>query len=187
MIERLVFLKGRNLHLRPLAKEDLPACVKWVNDPENRDYVNGYWPMTLGEEEEWFGQLRKNKPNDFVLAIVLNAGTFIGNIGIHKIDWRSRVATTGALIGEKEHWGNGYGTEAKILLLDFAFNTLNLHKLCSQVIAYNERSRRYSEKCGYKLEGIFKDHIFRRGQYWDVLNLAVFREDFEPVWEKYLK
>jgi RimJ/RimL family protein N-acetyltransferase len=183
----IVFLRGHNVSLRPLQKEDAATCARWINDPEVRDFLKNFWPITLGDEEQWIEEQGKSKPNGLTLAMVTPDGEHIGNMGISRIDWRNRVGTTGAIIGKKELWGKGLGTEAKILLLHHAFNSMNLRKICSQVIVYNERSRKYSEKCGYKVEGVFKDHVFRRGQYWDVINLAVFREGFEPVWEKYEK
>jgi RimJ/RimL family protein N-acetyltransferase len=183
----VVFLKGRNVNLRPLRKEDMPACTRWINDPEVRDFVKNYLPMTLLEEEEWYASIHKGKATNVVLAIETAEGQHIGNMGIHRIDWRSRIGTTGAVIGEKEYWGKGLGTEAKKLFLHHAFYGMNLRKICSQVIAYNTRSMKYSEKCGYKVEGMLKDHVFRRGQYWDLINMAVFLEDFEPVWQKYVE
>lgn len=184
-VQSVVFLKGRKVSLRPMEKTDLPNCARWINDPEIRDFVSAYWPMTAVDEEKWFENISKDRPNNLVLAIVAGDNKHIGTMAIHNINWRDRVGTTGALIGEKEFWGKGFGTEAKILLLHHAFQTMNLHKICSQVIAYNERSVAYSKKCGYKEDGIFKQHTFRSGQYWDVVNLAVFWEDFRLVWEKY--
>jgi RimJ/RimL family protein N-acetyltransferase len=91
------------------------------------------------------------------------------------------------MIGEKEYWGKGYGTEAKMLLLDYAFNVLNLRKITSGVIAFNERSYNYSMRCGYKREGILKSHIYRDGKYWDVYQLAVFKGRFNNVHKKWLE
>lgn len=181
----VVFLKGQNVNLRPLQKEDIPAITRWINDPEVRDFIKANWPMTLADEENWFADLSKKKPNDLVLAIVTSEGKHIGHMGLHRIDWRGRVATTGAVIGEKECWGKGFGTEAKTLLLHHAFRSMNLRKICSSVIAYNKRSLHYSLKCGYKVEGSLKAHVFRRGRYWDLTQLAVFWPDFRPVWQKY--
>jgi RimJ/RimL family protein N-acetyltransferase len=104
-------------------------------------------------------------------------------MGLHHISWIHRTATTGALIGEAQYRGNGYGTEAKMLLLDYAFRTLNLRKVCSNVIAFNERSQRYNEKCGYQVEGTQRKHIFRGGVYHDLILMAVFCEDWLPLWE----
>lgn len=183
--QSVVFLRGRKVSLRPLERGDLQNCVRWVNDPEIRDLIKNNWPVTLREEEQWFEGFSKKNRNDMILAMVTNDGRHIGNMGLHRIDWRGRVATTGTLIGEKDFWGKGFGTEAKILLLNHAFRSMNLRKICSQAIAYNERSIAYSRKCGYEVEGILKEHVFRRGQYWDIVNLAVFLEDFIPVWETY--
>jgi RimJ/RimL family protein N-acetyltransferase len=106
-------------------------------------------------------------------------------MGIHRINWIHRYATTGAFIGEKEYWGKGYGTDAKMHLLEYAFHTLNLHKMCSSVYAFNERSVKYSLRCGYKIEGTRKQHVFRNGQYWDLIELGLLYEDWKPIWEQF--
>ena len=106
-------------------------------------------------------------------------------MGIHHINWVNGTATTGAIIGEVENRGKGYGTDAKMTLLNYMFNTLNLRKICSEVIEYNTRSYNYSLGCGYREEGRKIKHIFRNGQYWDLIQLAVFKEDWLPIWAKY--
>ncbi|MBP9760373.1 MAG: GNAT family N-acetyltransferase, partial [Candidatus Pacebacteria bacterium] len=105
----------------------------------------------------------------------------------HHISWINRTATSGAFIGDVAHQGQGYGTEAKMLLLDYAFNTLNLRKVCSTVLAFNGRSQRYNEKCGYVVEGVQKAQVFRDGSYHDLILMAVFRDDWLPVWREYQK
>jgi len=182
---KVVFLKGKSVNLRPVFKSDLPQIVRWINDPEVRNFLNAHLPQSEQDEERWLENLSKNKDTDLVLVIETTEGRVIGLMGLHKINWRDRVAITGALIGEKEYWGKGFGSDAKITLLNYAFNVLNLRKICSGVISYNKRSLQYSIKCGYKEEGILKEHIFRNGQYWDVIQLAIFREDFISVWEEY--
>ncbi len=183
---KVVFLHGKNVVLRPVEKSDVPNLVRWINDPDVRRFLNNSFPQNERDEEEWVSSLSK-KTNNIVFALETLSGSPIGVMGLHNIKWRDGVATTGAFIGEKEYWGKGLGSEAKLLLLDYAFNTLNLRKICSDVIAFNERSYKYSLKCGYKEEARLKSHIFRAGRYWDMILLAVFREDFESVWEKYQK
>jgi RimJ/RimL family protein N-acetyltransferase len=147
---RVIFLQGKKTILRPLNKQtDLPYLTRWINDPEIRSFVLVYQPQMLESEEQWVDAIANNKrPNDILLAIETLDGRFIGTMGLHNISWKDRTATTGAIIGEKEFWGKGYGSDAKMALLDYAFNTLNLHKICSAVIAYNERSLNYSLHCG---------------------------------------
>jgi len=184
----VVFLQGRRVILRPLRKStDLETCLRWINDPEVNQFLAAYLPVSETQEAEWFDNLAK-RPNDIVFGIELREnGRFIGVMGLHRINWKDRVATTGAIIGEKDCWGKGYGTDAKMILLDYAFNTLNLRKVCSSVIAFNRRSLRYSLHCGYRREGRLRRQMFRRGRYWDEILLGLFREDWLPIWEKYQK
>jgi len=185
--KRVVFLRGKKVILRPLCKEtDLEKCVSWLNDPEVSKFLKVFGPITKQAEMEWFDSLSK-KENDVILAIETTDGEYIGNIGLHRINWTDRTATTGAFIGIKEYWGKGYGTDAKMILLSYAFNTLNLRKITSSVIAFNKRSLHYSLHCGYKIEGRKRKQMFCNGKYWDEIILGLFKEEWLPIWKKYKK
>jgi RimJ/RimL family protein N-acetyltransferase len=188
----IVFSTGRKTILRPLNKAtDVGAITQWVNDPDVQQYVGMFLPETLEQERTWLEKLDNNEKN-IVFAIQtkptkITPSRFIGLIGIHGINWKDRVAETGALIGDKRYWSRGYGTDAKMQVINYAFNALNLHKLTSAAIAYNERSLRYSLHCGYKVEGTRKRQIFKSGEYHDLVILGLFKEDWLPIWKKYQK
>lgn len=187
--ERAVFLCGKKTILRPIDPErDLEKCLRWVNDQEIQKFVAGYLPMAALAEIEYLKKKASSVPtNDIMLAIETQEGVHIGNIGLHNINWKDRTATTGTMIGEKEFWGRGYGTDAKMTLLSYAFYSLNLRKICSSVLAYNERSLRYSLRCGYKQEGVLRHQRYKNGRYYDELLLAVFKKDWRPLWRRYQK
>lgn len=182
----IIFRKAGEVVLRPVLEKDLPFVTAWINDPEVTQYLAAHMPMMEAEERRWFENLPSRKPHDIVVAIEVD-GVFIGTMGLHGIDFKHRRATTGALIGNKAYWGKGYGSEAKMLLLDYAFNELGLHKICSSVIAFNERSIRYSLKCGYQEEARLRSHHFAKGKYWDEVRLAVFQKDWKPLWREFKK
>lgn len=182
---KLVFVKGKKTILRPLRKAtDFELCLRWINDPEVNQYLLVYFPVTEKKEEEWFDRVANN-PNEIVLGIETLDGKLIGNMALVHINAKDRTASTGALIGEKEYWGKGYGMDAKMTLLNYAFNTLNLRKINSSVYAFNKRSLQYNLKCGYKIEGVRKKQIFRNGKYHDEILIAVFKDDWLPIWKKY--
>lgn len=180
----MYFRRGGGVELRPLLEEDVTLLLRWINDPEVNMYLQVYLPMMEADEREWIQNLHKQKAENIVFMIV-TGGKPIGTMGLHGIDYRNRRATTGTLIGEKEYWGKGHGTKAKMLLLEYAFNTLNLRKVCSNAYAFNERSIRYSKRCGYREEGRLRQHHFALGKYWDTICLSVFKEDWEPLWEQF--
>ncbi|OGM97803.1 MAG: hypothetical protein A2735_01440 [Candidatus Yanofskybacteria bacterium RIFCSPHIGHO2_01_FULL_41_21] len=183
---RVVFLSGRIVNLRPFSRTDIPTLTRWINDPEVRQFIASVLPQTEQQEEKWVEKLGSDD-KDIVLAIETKEGLLIGSMGVHGINWKDRVCTTGAVIGEKEYWGRGFGTDAKMVLLDYIFNTLNLHKVCSAVYMFNKRSLQYSLHCGYQIEGERREHVFRDGQYWTLIELGLFKEEWLPIWERYQK
>ncbi len=186
----IVFLKGKKVILRPLVKADAPLFARWVNDAEVRQYVSNFLPKTMSYEEEWIAGLGAGGsggkfPTDIVFGIETHEGQLIGSMGLHRINWKDRTAASGAMIGEKSFWNKGYGQDAKMQLLHYAFDTLGLRKICSEALAYNKRSIGHNLACGYKQEGLKKKQTLVNGRYYDHVLLAVFREDWLPHWRRY--
>jgi RimJ/RimL family protein N-acetyltransferase len=102
----------------------------------------------------------------------------IGNCGFHNIDGRCRSAEVGLFIGEKELWGQGYGTEVMQLLLKHAFETLNLNRLSLDVYETNPGAIRAYEKAGFVQEGRKRQGMYLDGKYVDILIMSVLRDEW---------
>ncbi|HIC94740.1 MAG TPA: N-acetyltransferase, partial [Anaerolineae bacterium] len=102
---------GKKTRLRAIERDDIPRFVKWLNDPEVRQYLVMYMPLSMAEEEKWFERQLEDQ-NSKIFAIETEEGVHIGNIGLHDIDWKNRRAVLGIFIGEKGYWGRGYGSDA---------------------------------------------------------------------------
>jgi len=180
--DRIIFLEGKKTILRPFRKDEVGILQRWINDPQIRGFLPATFPMTIENEIEWLE--KANIPGKKVhLAIVIKeSDTLIGSMALENINWIDGTAVTGTLIGEKESQGKGFGTDAKMQLLKYAFDTLNLRKIKSCVLSYNERSLKYALKCGYREEGRLQREHFRDGKYWDLIQLAAFREWWEPYY-----
>ena len=97
---------------------------------------------------------KDKEPSDYLFFIELKSEKkVIGAIGIHRIDKFSKTGETGSWINKK-YWRNGYITEAKIAINNFAFNELKLRRLDSPVFRDNIASNATQLKMGYKFEGI---------------------------------
>ncbi|MCD6507633.1 GNAT family N-acetyltransferase [Candidatus Poribacteria bacterium] len=170
-------LVGEKVRLRALERTDIPRLVKWLNDPEVKRYLRMYWPMSQAEEEIWFERQLSN-PNARIFAIEAEDGTHIGNISLDEIDWKNRKAIMGIIIGERDYWDQGYGSDAVKTLLSFAFHELNLNRIELSVYDFNPRAIRCYEKCGFVIEGRLRQSIFRNGRYHDELKMAILREEW---------
>lgn len=174
----------------------LPTFLQGMNDPEVTRGIMLHPPVYSEEELSWYERLTQYRSggSDFVYAILLQqrgtAGNmighrYIGHTGLHGIKWPDGYATTGSVIVEKECFGNGYGTEAKLLLLYEAFRNRGLRKVCSQVKAFNGNSWGHLLACGYKQVGRRKQHHFDNGNFVDEISFEIFRDDWEKVWQAY--
>lgn len=174
------YLSGKHVYLRPIEAEDMPTCQVWINDPEVRRFLSHVRPVDGVSEAGWHASHDRGLlPREVQFGIALHEGDrYIGNTSFMKIDWVSRAATSGTVIGEKDCWGKGYGTEAKALLIQYGFLTLNLNRLHSEVIAFNERSARHLLANGYTLEGRRRQACFRDGVYHDMLDFSLLREEW---------
>ena len=179
-----VFLKGKKVILRAFEDTDIPQMQTWINDEEVRRNLLVFRPMSLQDEREWMERMRKD-PNHIPMAICSLDGQLIGSTGIFHINWQHRFARTGTVIGDIEQRNRGFGTDAKMHLLNYAFNILNLNRMVTETFEFNEQSLRYSLKCGYQIEGRARRQYFKDGRYWDAILLGVLRDEWLPLWEEY--
>ena len=166
-------LFGEKVRLRAIERDDIPRFVKWLNDPEVKQYLTMFWPLSYAEEERWF-EKHLDDQTSRVFAIETEDGIHIGNIGLHNIDWKNRKATLGIFIGEKDYWNRGYGTDAVKTLLCFAFEELNLNRVQLSVFDFNTRAIRCYEKCGFEYTG---DRWQKDISLGDRLGLSIFTDE----------
>ena len=170
-------IRGTKTRLRALERDDLPHFVEWVNDPEVRRFLSIRYPLSMTEEEKWWERFLTQQ-NDHIWAIETEDGIYIGNIGLHGVERENRRAGMGIMIGNKTYWGQGYGTDATLAALGWAFDYLNLNRVYLTVYAYNERAIRCYEKCGFRAEGTLRQAHYSDGQYHDELMMGILRDEF---------
>ena len=102
----------------------------------------------------------------------------IGLIGLYTVFPVQREAFMGIHIGERDYWGKGYGTDALRVLLRYAFDELNLHRVSLSVLEGNERAMRSYEKCGFRYEGRQRQVWAYDGRRWDVVYMSVLRDEW---------
>jgi RimJ/RimL family protein N-acetyltransferase len=112
-------------------------------------------------------------------AIVLKKGDrVIGEAGLLRMfrPWRSTDMTI--IIGEKDEWGKGYGTEAGHLLLHYAFGQLGFHRISVGVVGFNKRALRFWESLGFKKEGVERDDYYYDNEYSDGIMMSILENEF---------
>jgi RimJ/RimL family protein N-acetyltransferase len=175
-------LAGRLAVLRPLRAADRIASVRWRNDPDIRDNVLGYrFPVTEAMEADWVNAVLKDQSRTRVVLAIEDKtdGALVGFVYLNNIDWFARNAEFGMLIGERDRQGKGLARETLELVADYAFGTLNLHKVYLRVVAFNKRALNLYRTFGFAEEGIQRQQAFLRERYHDVVLMGLLRREFE--------
>ena len=172
-------LIGKKIKLLPLEKEDLPRSRSWVNDTFINSKMLRVLPVTRVEQERWYEDIVQD-PSKIVFAIkTLNDEEHIGNTGFYHIDWIHRRAEFWILIGERNFWGHGIGSDVVSLMQRYAFNNLNLNKLYVNVGVDNQEAIALYKKLNFVQEGMLKEHYYIEGKYLDIMRMAILRKDID--------
>ncbi|MFW9971180.1 MAG: GNAT family N-acetyltransferase [Candidatus Odinarchaeota archaeon] len=174
-----VFIEGRNISLVPQNSDHINIYVKWSNDPKVRKLARWETPRTVEDVKNWFEPREGRNPMFIVFEIWHKKDKKpIGQVGLSWIDWINGWANAFAYIGEPEYWSQGITTEATQLLIEYAFNELNLNKLQGGAAVENVGSWSVAEKVGFKFEGIRKNEMYVGGKYLDVKTYRISKEDW---------
>lgn len=161
--------EGDKVRLVPLDKNrHLENALLWFNDPTITAWLEtGDWPLTRGAEEEFFRAAERPDKGNVQFAIETRAGEHVGFSGLRSIDWQSRVAVTGSVIGRRDLWGGGLGTDSAGVRSRYAFEVLGLRLLIATVIAGNDRSMGMLAAVGYREVGRVPGRYWKRGEWRD--------------------
>jgi RimJ/RimL family protein N-acetyltransferase len=175
---------GKRIRFRAPERTDIPRFVNWLNDPDVRRGGSHHLPFSSEDEEKWFDQMQSHPQDEHPMVIevrkngVVEEWISIGSIGFSTIDWRNRCSEFGIMIGEKDYWNQGYGTEAVEMLLKHGFETLNLNRIFLRVFENNPGAIRAYEKAGFSHEGRLRQAEYQEGQFLDTLIMGILHSEF---------
>lgn len=184
MSENIFFcLKGSRIALFPFEESEIssPLYLRWMNDPENvktigrndyllpvsaeklRAYVEGLDKTTTAFLAIYFSESVQNAKKNM---------QFVGTLKIYDIDFQSRKASIGIMVGERSLWGKGIASEAIKLAVDYCMEKLHLRKVCAGYMENNVGMARAFAKNDFVVEGVLKEHFFDMQKFHNVVLVA---------------
>lgn len=155
--------------------------AKMVLDWRNQDFVrNNMYNNNIIDYEthiKWFNKILNSETCKYF--IYENKNIPMGVIGFTDIDKNAKKASWAFYLGNQRF--RGAGSEMEQLALDYAFNQLGLYKLSCEVLEFNYPVVEFHRKFGFDIEGIKKHDYYRDGEYYDIYQLALFREEYTRI------
>ncbi|MDH3975346.1 MAG: GNAT family N-acetyltransferase [Deltaproteobacteria bacterium] len=153
MRNKEICIDGEHIYLRKVRNSDVnDKYWSWMNDTEVTKLTVSRGKKYSKKEIKDYVKEKLEDDNTLFLAIVLiHNDQHIGNIKLGPIDWDLGVGDLGLIIGEKDYWGKGYGSEAIGLICRYAFEELNLKKVTAGYFAGNKGSFKAFNNNGFRI------------------------------------
>lgn len=174
-------MRNSKIFIRPLEIEDMTSFYHAIRDDEIR-YMTGTKAIHSMEElrKYYYHTIKDDSRRD--MAICLHESReLIGDFSVMDIDGQNRKAGFRIALHDPRYFGQGYGTEAVGLALDYAFGDLGLNRLQLEVYSHNPRAIRAYEKAGFKKEGVLRESLLVDGTYSDEVIMAMLRKEYEQL------
>jgi diamine N-acetyltransferase len=177
-------IESPSIRLRAFTRQDKDTTLSWRNMPEIRDAVMGFrFPVTDVMEDMWYDKVLDGNDKSlayFAIELVENS-RLIGFCSLTDIDYQSSNAQFGIMIGDAKFQGKGVGAEALAHTVEYAFRSLNLHRIYVMVRGTNERAANLFNQAGFKSEGVMREHYFVNGHYEDVMIMSLLKIDYPSL------
>jgi RimJ/RimL family protein N-acetyltransferase len=152
--------------------------LSWVNSDFVRDAVGTVRPITTAQHWRWYERLQSDQSQLVLIVRDEQAGEPVGVIGLKGIDTTYRNAELWVYLGRPESQRKGMGRQAVCNMLDFAFDTLGLHRVYVHVFDFNEAAHRFFAACGFQDEGLLREAVFKQGRFFDKRVMGVLEREF---------
>jgi len=179
--------------LSAIEPQDIPTIVRWRNLPEVYQGFIEFEPLGTTQQAAFLEKLMREGSRKLWLINARElkgsadardgtpSGSLkpVGTIGIMNLDWRNRRCEFGPIfIAELDYRGRGIAKEAEILVLNYCFNHLGLHKVIAHVPESNAEVISLHEAAGFRRDILLRDHIFRSGRFEGLHLLSCLDSEF---------
>lgn len=179
-------IKGTNVLLRQPIETDL---IDFLNVEVNKELVRMYGgdtthlsPKTMKEAKAFIESIQSNK----LEWCVEFEGRLVGQarLTVNETDNRARYAVG---LFDPSIWGQNIGTEITQLVLHYAFERLNLHRVDLRVLQYNKRAIKCYQKCGFIQEGIEREGALIKGKYETDVFMSILDREYRSIKNTFIK
>lgn len=159
--------------VRPMTRNDVDLVLEWRNHPDIRKYMYTQYEISPSEHQSWFERESKNSARQLLIFEIENKPMGFVNFNIkdkiYLADWGFYTSPEAP---------EGTGLRLARCALDYAFKSLNLHKVCGEAIDFNQRSIEFHLKLGFQKEGVLREQYYNGESYKDVISFGILSHEW---------
>ena len=177
MLEKPI-LTGNRVVLRPITEADAQAMFDSLSDAESMRLTGTQQTFTFEQIVQHCQRIAQADDRADYAITRKEDGAYVGEVVLNGISWSNRSAGFRIALANAKWFGQGYGTEATRLILDFGFRTLNLHRIDLEVYDFNPRAQHVYEKVGFVQEGVLRDALLWDGRYHNAILMSILEDEY---------
>lgn len=165
------------LQFLKIREEHLDKIRLWRMSEEVTKYAYTDPEITPEDQSGWYQRILQDFSR---MDWVINTdGTDAGVVCLYDIDPLHRRCFWAYYLGEQAARGKGIGKAVELNVLSYVFERLDFHKLCCEVFEWNDLVVKIHQKYGSRIEGVFREHAWKRGSYHNVVRMGILRYEWE--------
>lgn len=171
-------LKGNQIYLCALEREDLPQLMIWRNQADFRKYFREYLELNSDMQNNWYEKKVLNDSSTIMFAIRnIASKELLGCCGLCYINWVHRNSDLSLYIGKDNLYIDdiGYAKEGCSLLFDYGFGQLGLEKIWSELYEFDDKKISLYQELGMKIDGILRNQYYYCGKWWNSKILSILK------------
>lgn len=172
------FFEGKKVYLRPYAESDADLVCFGKNNPDVRETLFLFVPMTVDQVRSEMISWTTSKEIVLFTICSQEEDMAVGQTAFVRIDHVSRAAVFYVAIYDPYHWSKGFGGEATSLMIQYGFDILNLNRIQLHVCCDNSHAVRAYEKAGFIIEGTLRQAMYHHDRYCDFYVMGILREEY---------
>lgn len=172
----------KEITLRQFTPDDVDIVYQLVH--RNADHLLEYMQWMVPEYDHVMARefidssIMARQTRESLGYGIFRGGSLLGAIGFASFDWTAKATEIGYWIDKREE-GKGIVSRAARVLIDYAFNNLEINRIEIRCAAGNTRSAAIPERFGFKLEGCLRQSRFRNGKLHDFLIFGLLRSEWK--------
>ncbi|MBE5953800.1 MAG: UDP-4-amino-4,6-dideoxy-N-acetyl-beta-L-altrosamine N-acetyltransferase [Lachnospiraceae bacterium] len=174
--------KEINAICRQIKEEDLEMIMNWRMMPEITRYMNSDPVLTLEGQKKWFKKIRESERDLYWMLEV--DGVPSGVVSLVEFD--GHKVHTGVYIAAKEKRSLKLTMYLQWNLYRYSFEILKANKVCEEVFEANKGVNRILDMCGSKREGVLRNHVYKNGEYYNVIVRGILKEEWTEIEKKHI-
>ena len=185
IIMNKAFLIGESIYLRPAEPDDAPTFAACINDPVVRHSYFTHTPVSITAQTKKIASFYEGG-SDYIPFVIVRKDNdrAIGTTALHRVDLVSGAAIFGICICDEASRGMGFGSETTKLMLHYAFDILNMHRIQLHVWVGNARGISAYTKAGFKKEGTLREAMKHNGEYCDFHVMGILEDEYRTLQKK---